>query len=165
MPSKTCELDALPTKVLKEIIKPPVPVLTKIINLSLIKGLFVEEWKVVVIHPLFKKLGLDLISKNYRQVSNFPLLSKVVEKCALKQFTKHCDENGLLPTYQSAYRKNYSCKTAQVKPFDYLLWSVKWQKVNLLVVIDLSAAFDTVDHGILIDVLDTAFNVGGKALD
>ena len=56
---------------------------------------------------------------------NLPLLSKVVVKCALKQFTKHCDENGLLPTYQSAYRKNYSCKTALVKPFDYLLWSME----------------------------------------
>ena len=117
MPSKSCELDAFSTKVLKEIIKPLLPVLTKIINLSLIKGLFVEEWKVVIICPPLKKLGLDLISKNYRPVSNLPFLSKVVETCPLKQFTKHCNENGLLLTYQSAYRKNYSCKTELVKLF------------------------------------------------
>ena len=94
-----------------------------------------------------------------------PFLSKVVEKAALKQFIKHCDENSFLPTYQSAYRKNYSCVTALVKLFDDLLWSMEKQKVNLLVAIDLSAAFEMVDHGILIDVLNTAFNIGGKSLD
>ena len=67
-------------------------------------------------------LGLDLISKIYRPVSNLYFLLKVVEKSALKQFTKHCDENGLLPTYQSVYRKNYCCETAQVKLFGDLLW-------------------------------------------
>ena len=98
-------------------------------------------------------------------VGNLSFLSKVVEKCALKQFTKHCDENGLLPTYQSAYRKNYSCKNALVKLFDDLLWLIERQKVNLLVATDLLATFDTVDHGIFIDVLDTAFNVGGRPLN
>ena len=70
MPSKPCELDVLPTKVLKEIIKPLHPLLTKMINLSLTEGLFVEKWKVAIIHPLLRKLGLDLISKNYGPVSN-----------------------------------------------------------------------------------------------
>ena len=96
MPTKSCKLDVLQTKVLKEIIKPLLPMLTKIINLLLTKGLFVEEWKVAIICPLLKKLGLDLISKNYRPVSNLPFLSKVVEKCALKQFIKHCDDYSLL---------------------------------------------------------------------
>ena len=127
--------------------------------------MFVEEWKVAIIHPLLKKLGLDLISSNYRPVSNLPLLSKVVEKAALKQFIKHCNDNSLLPTYQSAYGKNYSCKTALVKLFDDLLCSMERQKVNLIVAINLSAAFDMVDPGIFIDVLNTAFSVGGKSLD
>ena len=74
-------------------------------------------------------------------------------------------KNSFLPIYQSDYRKNYSCKTALVKLFDDLLWSMEKQKVNLLVAINLSAAFDMVDHGTLIDVLNTAFNVGGKSLD
>ena len=165
MPTKSCKLDVLPTKVLKEIIKPLLPLLTKIINLLLTEELFVKEWKVAIIHPLLKKLGLDLISKNYRPVSNLPFLSKVVEKCTLKQFIKHCDDNSLLPTYQSAYRKNYSGKTALVKLFDDLVWLMERQKVNLLEAIDLSATFDMVNHDILIDVLNTACNVGGKSLD
>ena len=64
IPTKSCKLDVLPTKVLKEIIKPLLPTFTKIINLSLTEGLFVEEWKIAIICPLLKKLGLDLISKN-----------------------------------------------------------------------------------------------------
>ena len=60
---------------------------------------------------------------------------------------------------------NYSCETALVKLFVDLLWLMEWQKINLLVAIDLSAAFDMVDHGILINVLNTAFNVGGKSFD
>ena len=89
-------------------------------------------------------------------------MSKVVEKCKQKQLTKPCDKEGLLPTYESAYKKNFSCKTALVKLFDDLLWSIQQQEVNLLVEIELSVAFHTVDHGILIDMLDSAFNVGGK---
>ena len=163
--TKSCKLDVLPTKVLKDIVTPLLPLLTKIINLSLTEGMFAEECKVAIIHPLLKKPGLDHICRNYRPVSNLPFLSKVVEKAALKQFIKHCNENSLLPNYQSAYRKHYSCKTALVKLFDDLLWSMEKQKVNLLVAINLSATFDMVDHGILIDVLNTAFNVGGKSLD
>ena len=89
MPTKSCKLDVLPTKVHKDIITPPLPLLTKIINLLLTEGLFVEEWKVTIIHPLLKKPGLDLICSNYRPVSNLPFLSKVVEKVALKQLIKH----------------------------------------------------------------------------
>ena len=141
------------------------PILTKIINLLLTEGLFVEEWKVAIIHPLLKKPRYDLMCSKYRPVSNLPFLSKVVEKAALKQFITHCDENSLLLSYQSAYRRNYSCETALVELSDDLLWSMERQIVNLLVTIDLSAAFDTVDHGILIDVLNSAFNVRGKSLD
>ena len=84
MPTKSCKLDVLPTKVLKDIVTPLLPLCTKIINLLLTEGLFVEEWKVAIIHPLLKKPGLDLICSNYRPVSNLPFLSKVVEKAALK---------------------------------------------------------------------------------
>ena len=115
MPTKSCKFDVLPTKVLKDIITPLLPLLTKIINLLLTEGLFVQEWKVAIIHPLLKKPGLDLICSNYIPVSNLPFLSKVVEKAALQQFIRHCDENSLLLNYQSAYRKNHSCKTALVK--------------------------------------------------
>ena len=65
MPAKSCKLDALPTKVLKDIAIPLLPLHTKIINLSLTEGMFAEEWKVAIICPLLKKPGLEHICGNY----------------------------------------------------------------------------------------------------
>ena len=80
---------------------------------------------------------------NYRPVSNLSFLSKVLEKAVLKQF----------PEYQSAYRQGFSCKTALVKLTNDILWAMEHQKVTAMMAIDLSAAFDTVDHDILLEVL------------
>ena len=98
-------------------------------------------------------MGLELIEANYRPVSNLPFLSKVVEKCVLKRFNKHCKKYELMPDYQLAYRANYSCETALVKIMDDILWSMENQEVVPLIAIDLSAAFDTVDHDLLLAVL------------
>ena len=75
----------------------------------------------------------------------------------LTQFTTHCDNNDLLTDYQSAYRKNFSCETALVKLTDDILWSMEEQRVTAVVAIDLSAAFDMVDHSILLEVLQKRF--------
>ncbi|XP_070573975.1 uncharacterized protein [Ptychodera flava] len=84
MPTKSCELDIIPTKFLKDVLKGMVPHITKLINASLQRGVFVKEWKYAVVR---KKTGLDLISSNYRPVSNLAFLSKVLEKIALQQLT------------------------------------------------------------------------------
>ena len=62
-----------------------------------------------------EKLGLDLTFKNYRPVSNLCFLSKVLEKCALKQLDEHCKKYAPLPDYQSVYRQSYSCETALIR--------------------------------------------------
>ena len=82
----------------------------------------------------------------------------------LIQFTTHCDNNDLLPDYQLAYRKNFSCETALVKLTDDILWSMEEQCFTAVVAIDLSAAFDTVDHGILLEVLQKRFGIEDTAL-
>ena len=105
MATKLCELHAIPTSVLKQITTSILQIITKIINISLMQGTFVEEWKTAIVHSLIKKLGSELIPSNYRPVSNSSFLSKLLEKCALQQFNYHCDTNKLLPDYQSAYRK------------------------------------------------------------
>ena len=88
---------------------------THLVNLSLKNGVFPIKWKEALIRPLLKKAGLNLMHNNYRPVSNLSFLSKVVEKAVLIQFNIHCDQNMLLPVYQSAYRKGHSCETAIVK--------------------------------------------------
>ena len=70
-----------------------------------------------------------------------------------------------MPDYQSAYRTNYSCETALTKLFNDLLWSMENQEVSALAAIDLSAAFDTVYHDILLDVLAVKFGISGKTFE
>ena len=77
---------------------------------------------------------------------------------------EHCNKNELIPDYQSAYRPHYSCETALVKLINDLLWAMERQEVTALMAIDLSAAFDTVDHDILLSVLEAKFGIGGMRL-
>ena len=77
-----------------------------------------------------------------------------MEKVTLDQFNKHCQEQNLVPEYQSAYRKRHSCETSLVKLVNDILWNMKNQLVTTIVILDLSAAFNTVDHDLLLDVLD-----------
>ena len=165
MPTKSCETDALQTKFIKEGLDKLLPVLAKLINVSLENGVFADKWKTTIVRPLLKKANLDLIPCNYRPVSNLSFISKVVEKAALSRFNNHCEHQQLMPDYQSAYRTNYSCETALTKLFNDLLWSMENQEVSALAAIDLSAAFDTIDHDILLDVLAVKFGISGKTFE
>ena len=164
MASKSCEINPVPTNLLKETLPQVIKPITKIINTSLELGIFASQWKVAIGKPLLKKIGLELITSNYRPVSNLSFISKVLETCMVSQFTAHCDANNLLPGYQSAYRRNYSCKTALIKITSDRFWDMENQMVTAMVAIDLSAAFDTVDHAILLDVLNKKFGVHNIAL-
>ena len=73
--------------------------------------------------------------------------------------------NDLLPKLQSAYRKRYSTETALLKIYNDILLSMNQQHVTLLVLLDLSAAFDTVDHSILLERMTKSFGISGKALE
>ena len=102
---------------------------------------------------------------NYRPVSNLAFLSKVIEKSALYRLNKHASENDLLPKNQSAYRQYHSCESALLRLVNDLLAAMENQEVTALIALDLSAAFDTVDHDILLDVLKSQYGVCGAALD
>ena len=164
MPSKCCDLDVIPTSLLKEALESLVPTLMKLVNLSLAEGVFIEEWKIALVKPLLKKVGMDLINTSYHPVSNLSFLSKVVEKSVLLRFNKHCNENNLMPDYQSAYRAKFLCETALPKLTSDLLWPMELQEVTPLVAIDLSAAFNTIDHDLLLSILSKKFGVVDNAL-
>ena len=164
MPTKTCDSDIIPTKLLKEILPTIIPALTKITNLSINNGEFSEKWKSATVKPLIKSLSKGTTHQNYRPVSNLTFISKVVEKITLNQFTLHCENNNLLPDYQSAYRKYHSCETSLIKLVNDLLWTMEKQEVTAMTLLDLSAAFDTVDHDLLLEVLNKRFGVKEKAL-
>ena len=77
--SKSCELDAIPTTILKKMLPEVIPLVTKIVNVSLTDGCFCRDWKTAVVRPLLKHLGLELILSNYRPVSNLTFVSKIIE--------------------------------------------------------------------------------------
>ena len=138
--------------------------MTKILNLSLEEGKFCITWKTAIVCPLLKKLGLALINQNYRPVSNLPFISKVIEKCMLLQVSQHCNDYKLQPDYQSAYRPDYSCETVILKLSNNILWGMEKQHVTSLTAMDLSAAFDTVNLDILLEILNHKYGITGKAL-
>ena len=102
MKSKSCELYALPTRLLKECIKDLLPTITNLVNLSLWDGVFASEWKNSIKRPFLKKSNLDPIPSNYCPVSNLSFLSKLIEKCAMDHVNEHCNLHKLLSDYQSA---------------------------------------------------------------
>ena len=112
----------------------------------------------------FKNPGLDLISKNYRPISNLPFISKLVEKCMLQQLMEHCKNHNLLPDFQSAYWKHYSTETSLIRLTNDIMWSMERQHITSLAILDLSAAFNTVDHNILLHILEQKCGFCGNAL-
>ena len=102
MSPKSCELDTILSSLLKWLVTDLAPTVTKLVNTALTSGVFATNWKTSIIRPLLKKLGLELLLANYRPVSNLSFIAELVEKCAQKQFIQHCNDQGLIPDYQSA---------------------------------------------------------------
>ncbi len=107
---------------------------------------------------------MDLVFENFRSVNNLHFLTKVAEKVVTSQLVNHCNENAPLPVNQSAYRQLHSTETALLKVQNDILFNMDNEEVTLLVTLDMSAAFDTIDHNILIDILKNDFGVVDSAL-
>ena len=133
--------------------------------MSLISGQFSEEWKSALINPVLKKLGLELMFPNYRPVSNLQYISKLTEKAVFNQIHAHMATNAIYTELQSSYRSFYSTETALLKVTNDILMEMNSHKVKLLVMLDLSVAFDTVNHGILISRLHEEVGVSELALE
>ena len=114
-PSKSCELDPLPTWLLKKCSDTLVPIITELINLSLSTGIFPDEFKNAMVTPLLKKSNLEPVFSNFRPVSNLEFISKLIEKAVALQITDYIDVNGLNEEFQSAYRKKHSTETALLR--------------------------------------------------
>ena len=164
-PDKQCDLDPIPTSLLKKCSTVLLPTLTNIINLSLTAGTFPDSFKHSVVTPLLKKPSLDKESlSNYRPISNLSMLSKLTEKLVKCRLTDYLSTNSLLNPLQSAYVKSHSTETVLLSLHDRLVKSIGKQELTAVCLLDLSAAFDTIDHDILRHRLSSWFHIDGTAL-
>ncbi len=160
----TCMLDPIPSKLIKELLPEVIDPLLAIINSSLSLGYVPKTFKLAVIKPLIKKPQLDpkdLV--NYRPISNLPFLSKILEKAVSSQLYSFLEKNDICEDFQSGFRPYHSTETALIRVTNDLLLSSDRGCISLLVLLDLSAAFDTIDHNILLNRLENFVGISGSA--
>ena len=165
-PTKSCLLDPIPTFLLKECVDILLPSITKLINMSLSEGCFPDSFKKAIVTPLIKKSCLPSDElKNYRPVSGLCFVSKLVERAVSNQLKSHIRLNELDNPLQSAYKAGHSTESALLYIKNEVHVSLSKGMPTALVLLDLSAAFDTIDHDTLTDCLASWFGLGGTVID
>ena len=161
-PAKSCCLDCIPTNIFKKFIDIFLPFLNSFINLCLSSSSFPKTFKHAIVSPRLKKACLDKNDiANYRPVSNLSFLSKLIERIAAKQLLSHLTLNNLMPECQSGYRNFHSTETALLDVSSELFAATDAQNVSLLALLDMSSAFDCVDHTLLLEKLSCSFGIEG----
>ena len=163
-PGKFCPLYPIPTSILKLCLDKLTHVLTLC---TLLRNLLIspQNWK----EPFFttpKKAILDCeILKNFQPVSYLSFLSKLIECIVCVQLVHHIKTNNLYEVYQSAYRQMHSTETALLWVQNDLLEAIYTHGGAILVLLDLSAAFDMIDHHCLLHTLESPFGIQGNVLE
>eukprot|EP00057_Strongylocentrotus_purpuratus_P001595 XP_001200033.2 PREDICTED: RNA-directed DNA polymerase from mobile element jockey-like [Strongylocentrotus purpuratus] len=160
-----CQLDPVPTWLMKECLDELLPFITELINLSLSSGIVPAAYKKSHVIPLLKKKQLDPDEfRHYRPISNLMFISKVLERIVTAQLRAYLETNDLFPCMQSAYRQFHSTETALIKVYNDLLLAVDRGLEAVLVLLDFSAAFETIDHAKLMCRLRHDYGFDGKVL-
>ena len=163
--NKSCCLDPIPSIVFKGCVKVLLPVITKIVNMSLDTATVPKSLKTATVFPLLKKPNADHSQfANFRPVSNLSLVSKITEKSVVVHLPDYITKHHLGEMFQSAYKVFHSTETALVKVQNDILRAVDTNHSIVLLLLDLSAAFDTVDHSLLLSRLEQRFGVKGKVI-
>ena len=149
---------------LKEILQTVSHALPNIVNLTMQTGIFPDSLKETWVKPLLKKITLNLIDKNYHPISNLQFSGKIIKQAVTDHLTEHITANSLMKPMQSTYHINHSTESALIKVKSDILSALDKQEVVCLVLLDLSAAFDIVDHTILPSLLEENVRVTDMAL-
>ena len=161
---KTSVEDPIPASILKLIIDEAVPTLTMLVNDSLKTG-SMDGIKLSVLDPLLKKCGLDSdIKKNYRPVNNLLFMSKLIERTVLCRLNTHMSQHNLHCDSNFGYKKFHSTETMMLGLVDEVLSGFDENKCTIILFLDLSAAFDTIDFEKLLQILSDEIGIGGVAL-
>ena len=127
------------------------PFLCQLFNSCLEHGTVPSSFKSVYVTPPLKKVDLDAADiKSYKPITNLSVISKLLEWLVTQQLTIYLTDNGLLPDLQLVYRAHHSTETTMLKVVGDILLALDSGKMALLSLLNLSAAFDTVDHDTLL---------------
>ena len=155
----------MPTKLFKNVFSCLIEDVLEMVNAPLHSGILPSCLKHAIVTPLLKKTNLDpLALKNYRPISVLPFLGKILEKIVHQQLYRYLSNHNLFDVYQSGFRVNHSTETALIRVVSDLKISTDNYEVSILVLLDLSAAFDTVDHEILLQHLEHCLGLKGTVL-
>ena len=162
---KTSVDDTIPAFLLRECLDEILPVLEQLVNLSLRNG-SVHGVKDSVVTPLLKnaRLSTEELS-NYRPVNNILYISKLIETVVALQLGDHMNINSLHVPFQSGYKSKHSCETLLLKLTNEVFNNMDTKSCSILLLLDLSAAFDTVDHVHLLSILFHEIGLRGKVFD
>ena len=166
MPAKSSPLDSIPTSVIKTCAETFAVLVTRLITLSFAEGKFPDKYKFASVTPLLKKEGLDSDSfSNYRPISNLQTISKIVERVFMSRLVDHVKQSPNYNRFQSAYRRGHSTETALLRLLNDVYCAADNGFRTMLLQLDLSAAFDTIDTSTLLRRLRHTFGVSGPALN
>ena len=155
--------DSISNIMIKRAHKPLIKPLTLLINQTLCTGIFPNDLKISRIRPLFKQGSSSLFS-NYRPISLLSSLSKIYEYVVFEQLLLYMEDNGLFYNDQFGFRPGHSTDLASVRFVDTLVQQMDNFNIPISILIDLSKAFDTLDHNIMLSKL-RHYGVTGIELD
>jgi hypothetical protein len=162
---KTSQNDPIPAFLLKSSINLLVPSFLHLVNSSFRNG-SMEGLKESTVTPILKKSGLDQdVLSNYRPVCGGMYIDKLIQKNVLVQLNEHMDLNGLHIPYQSGYKRHHGCETVLLGIVNDVLLNLDNNSCSVLLLLDLSAAFDTVDHDKLLLILSNEIGLRGTVLN
>ena len=152
--SKSTGLDNIDTNIVKLVRNEVTPSLTHIVNLSIQTSTFPELWKHAKVVPLLKPGSEDLLApKSYRPVALLPVLSKVLERVVFLQTVQYMNDHKLMHPNHHGFRSQHSTTTAMLQLYDSWVDAANRGELAGVVMIDQSAAFDCVDHSLLLSKL------------
>ena len=163
--TKQCELDSAPVWLIKSLYTVFAPILALLINISITQASLPAKHKRAIIRPCVKKSGLDPTDPaSYRPISNLSFISKLVERVTHKQLSDYVESNHLLPPTQSGFRRHHSTETAVIKVYNDIILALDSGFITVLLLLDFSAAFDYVDHTLLLKTMQVQFGITASAI-
>ena len=141
-------IDGINSKIFKLTYKPILPKLSYFFNLCLTSGIFPKLLKIAVVKPIYKSGDCDSLS-NYRPISILPVISKILEKIIYLQISNFINEENIISRSQFGFRKKHSTYMPIMLIQEYITKALENNNIVVGIYLDLSKAFDTVDHEIL----------------